>query len=223
MSNYQTAHTYLNTDGLTPRSARFQEVQLDPNARHDQLDFHPEPQSVPLLPPRDDDKGKQSSATRTRYPFLIQILRRIPLALGIVVSILLFILVVISSSKPQALLEVVLQDEAPLLSSETISTPFRIDYSDYETFPLKPSEYVSECWKVLQAHPKHYGYWTAPPMGILDIEHTNDTSATRHRCTSTMTYQLDDSVGLTAHLAFIAQLAAMANEVRDFLTFTQPA
>ncbi len=220
-SKHARSFSYVNADGLTPRSARsFQDVSLN-EPRNDEIDFHPHPQSLPLLPANDGDKPKPFSVLRAPSLAFAEILKRVPLVLGILVALLLFILVVIAYEQPRALLEAAGQTApASLVGGDQQSLgelSQHINYSDYTTFPLQPIQYASECWKVIKAHSKHYGYWTTPPMGILDVPHADDSNTTHPRCASTITYQLDGYVGLTAHLAFIAQLAAMATEVSGSL------
>jgi len=50
-------------------------------------------------------------------------------------------------------------------------------------------------------------------MGALDVKHHTDKSI----CSSTITYMLDGTVGLSADLALLSQAAALAREVRGII------
>jgi hypothetical protein len=76
---------------------------------------------------------------------------------------------------------------------------------------LHPTEYLKQCAKMYAGFMHHGDYWD--DMG-LNMHHTvaNEPSLI---CSSTITYMLDGTVGLTADLALMAQAAALAREVNQ--------
>lgn len=84
-----------------------------------------------------------------------------------------------------------------------------ISYENYTSFPLNGQEYLEECHKLNSGYMAHGDFWDASPMGAYDVPHLDDKSI----CSSTITYMLDGTVGLTADLALMAQVAALAAEV----------
>lgn len=85
-------------------------------------------------------------------------------------------------------------------------------YPNYTQFPLTGKQYRDECAKQMGQFMSHGNYWDPPhhEHGMLDAEHSNDARI----CRSSITYSLDGQVGLAADLALMAQVAALAREVR---------
>jgi len=137
-----------------------------------------------------------------------------PLAIGTVVALLLFGLWVLSIKQPEVLQQVIgtsnSTDDASTGSS--LASIHGIDYSNYTTFPLTSMQYEEQCWKVQSKMKGHGRFWDVMPGMDLDVPHANAEDG--KVCSSTITYLLDGSTGLVFHLAIIAQLAAMAREVR---------
>jgi hypothetical protein len=139
---------------------------------------------------------------------------RAPLAIGTVVALLLFGLWVLSVKRPEVLQQVLgtsnSTDDAS--TGSKLASIHGIDYSNYTTFPLTSAQYEEQCWKVQSKMKGHGKFWDIMPGMDLDVPH-EDTKGGKV-CSSTVTYLLDGSTGLVFHLAIIAQLAAMAREVR---------
>jgi len=162
-----------------------------------------------------DDGRKQ---TRQPAELLSLAVSRIPLAIGIIVSGILLILIVLSFTRPEALHRYVGAKAPPSVPS-TSKTPqtesakmdvHLLSYENYTTFPLHPNEYLVECAKMHQGYMAHGDYWDINPMGAVDVHHAEHDNSV---CSSTITYMLDGTVGLTADLALMAQAAALAHEV----------
>ena len=134
-----------------------------------------------------------------------------PLAIGTVVALLLFALWVLSLKRPEVLQQVIGTSNSTSDGSKLASI-HGIDYSNYTTFPLTSVQYEEQCWKVQSRMKGHGKFWDIMPGMDLDVPH-EDTKGGKV-CSSTVTYLLDGSTGLVFHLAIIAQLAAMAREVR---------
>lgn len=99
-----------------------------------------------------------------------------------------------------------------------------LSYENYTKFPLLPSQYRAECAKLHQGYMSHGDYWDVPVNGILDVVHHDDMrdyhlpeGERTAVCKNTITYMLDGKVGLLADLALMAQVAALAREVRFLL------
>jgi len=159
---------------------------------------------------------------------------RLPLALGIFTAGVLLLLIVLSYTRPEALHKYV-GAKAPILTvstsyikagpSTSTSSPLGqehgladvhlLSYENYTTFPLHPPQYLAECTKINTGYMAHGDYWDINLMGATDVAH-HEKSTTRGNsmiCSSTITYMLDGTVGLTADLALMAQAAALAREV----------
>ena len=146
-------------------------------------------------------------ALETARQWAVNAFERAPLAIGTVVALLLFGLWVLSIKQPE-----VLQQVIGTSNSTNLASIHGIDYSNYTTFPLSSLQYEVQCWKVQSKMHGHGKFWDAMPGMDLDVPHTNAEGG--NVCSSTITYLLDGSTGLVFHLAIIAQLAAMAREVR---------
>lgn len=158
------------------------------------------------------------------------IANKLPLAFGIFMAGVLLILVVISYYHPEALhryIGVKPPVTASTTSGKTVSasasrpapTPVLIQppagvhvisYENYTSFPLSGHEYMEECKKLYSGFMAHTDFWDTSPMSAYDVPHLDDKSI----CSSTITYMLDGTVGLTADLALMAQVATLAAEVR---------
>lgn len=156
---------------------------------------------------------------------------RLPLVAGILTAGILLLLTVLSFTQREALHKYV-GAKAPDLPVSTSgiklgpsaspSSPLEqehgvhlLSYENYTTFPLHPFQYLTECTKLNRGYMSHGDYWDISPKGAIDTAH-HDLSATggsSRICSSSITYMLDGTVGLTADLALIAQAAALAREV----------
>jgi hypothetical protein len=167
-----------------------------------------------------------------------RILHYLPLALGSCVASALLVASVISWAEPNyftaklglsqpATLQEAPSDPSSLHHHQVNSSEF-ISYENYTRFPLLPMEYrhvsldnvldtLTTYFSYQECHKyegdfmmSHSGYWE--PMrhtGPSDVPHTTSDKI----CTSTITYQLDGFVGLSADIALLAQVAALAREV----------
>ena len=161
---------------------------------------------------------------------LSTIISRLPLALGILTAGILLFLTVISFTRREALHKYV-GAKAPNLTvstssikpgpSTSLSSPEHglvdvhlLSYENYTTFPLHPPQYLAECSKLNTGYMAHGDYWDISFMGPTDTaHHEQSTGENSMICSSTITYMLDGTVGLTADLALMAQAAALAREV----------
>ncbi len=169
------------------------------------------------------------------------ILYNTPLIVGTVLAGLILVLIIFSYKQPQAI-EALIGEDAKLNAQTTedqhvaspapVPTPSYVDtypkpghlisYENYTAFPLTGAQYRHECNKMMGGKFMHHsGYWIAPQHGIMDTKHHDDVTdyhlpeGGRTRvCSKTITYQLDGHVGLAADLALMAQVAALAREVR---------
>lgn len=150
---------------------------------------------------------------------------RLPLVAGILAAGILLLLTVLSFTRREALHKYVGAKPPSLPVSTSSASPSSppeqehgvhlISYENYTTFPLHPLQYLSECTKLNAGYMAHGDYWDISLMGAMDTAH-HEPSATGGNskiCSSTITYMLDGTVGLTADLALIAQAAALAREV----------
>jgi hypothetical protein len=185
--------------------------------------------------------GASSKEGRRRKTFLhptqifTVIANQLPLAFGTFMAGVLLILVVISYYRPEALHRYIgvrppvtanattgaaastknLSDSASTPKPVLIQPPAGvqlISYENYTSFPLRGQEYLEECHKLHSGYMAHADYWDVSPMTAYDVPHLDDKSI----CSSTITYMLDGTVGLTADLALMAQVAALAAEVCAF-------
>ena len=224
---------YQHLAPRTPRSTRnttftAKQDQLATVQDADEIDYL---QTSPLLQsarspgfPPDARDGLPSinahSKARRRLQFgaleavrrwIVNAFEKAPLAIGTVVALLLFALWVLSLKRPEVLQQVIGTSNSTSDGSKLASI-HGIDYSNYTTFPLTSVQYEEQCWKVQSRMKGHGKFWDIMPGMDLDVPH-EDTKGGKV-CSSTVTYLLDGSTGLVFHLAIIAQLAAMAREVR---------
>ena len=180
----------------------------------------------------------QQPPTRTKFwildrsaVILSTAISRLPLVAGIITAGILLLLTVLSFTRREALHKYV-GAKAPNISSTSgskagptaspPSSPLQqehgihlLSYENYTTFPLYPLQYLAECKKLNLGYMRHGDYWSIGLMGAIDTTH-HDPSATGGKarvCSSSITYMLDGTVGLTADLALIVQAAALAREV----------
>ena len=223
---------YQNLLPRTPRSTRntsfaAKQSQLSTVQDADDVDSL---QTSPLLQsarsssfPHDAHDGlNEHSKVRQRSRFgalevvgrwMLNAFESAPLAIGTVVALLLFGLWVLSIKRPEVLQQVLGTNSTNNANpGSNLASTYGIDYSNYTTFPLTSAEYEEQCWKVQSKMKGHGNFWDIMPGMDLDVPHTDTTD--EKVCSSTITYLLDGSTGLVLHLAIIAQLAAMAREVR---------
>jgi len=143
-----------------------------------------------------------------------------PLVVGSIVGAFLLFLIFMSYNRPEKLhkyLGILHPTNAttPISSHHNTSTALDphlvISYENYTQFPLRPSEFLTECWKLNKGYMSHGKYWEPHKMGVMDVIHPDDGDNDAV-CTSTITYMLGGEVGLLADLALLAQAAALARE-----------
>lgn len=179
-----------------------------------------------------DQSSDRTRKSRGKKSALSTVLSRLPLITGALFAGFLLVLVFLSFKDPDALpryLGMSITNETlpipsvPAESNHTKPPPLHniLSYENYTNFPLLPSEYRNECYKLHSGYVSHGGYWEPHEMGVLDVAH-NDDQWQNHQltdgqpagvCSSTITYMLDGTVGLLADLALMAQAAALAREV----------
>ena len=197
-------------------------------------------QSAPLLASsssaRFSRRNTQQPPTNTKFNgqnildrsavILSTAISRLPLVVGIFAAGILLLLTVLSFTRREALHKYV-GAKAPTSDSKAGPTtspshPLQqengvhlLSYENYTTFPLYPFQYLAECKKLNTGYTQHGDYWDIGHTGVIDTAH-HDPSATGGNsrvCSSSITYMLDGTVGLTADLALMAQAAALAREV----------
>lgn len=231
-----STNDYQNLVPRTPRSTRntsftAKQSQLATVQDADEIDYL---QTSPLLQsarspsfPPDAANGLQSmnehskahrrlrfGALEAVWRWTVNAFERAPLAIGTIVALLLFGLWVLSVKRPEVLQQVLGTSNSTNDAStgSQLSSIHGIDYSNYTTFPLTSAQYAEQCWEVQSRMKGHGKFWDIMPGMDLDVPHEDTQGG--EVCSSTVTYLLDGSTGLVFHLAIIAQLAAMAREVR---------
>ena len=229
----RTPHNVNNGSRTSRAEQGFAKLQLS-EANDDEYDEQNTLQSAPLLASSStarfsirSSRGRASPATKNATQRNIMMLHptqilsvavsRLPLAFGIFMGGVLLILIVLSFTRPEALHRYV-GAKAPSTTPTTSPSPPEskanfLSYENYTTFPLHTQEYLLECAKQHQGYMAHGDYWDISPMGALDVKHVTDKSI----CSSTITYMLDGTVGLSADLALLSQAAALAHEVSDII------
>ena len=176
-------------------------------------------QSVPLLatdnsfPPTGwRSRGDEyNGARKFKGLTLALVLSRLPMVVGGLVAAFLLIMVYVA-----------FQDPDPLQDYTGNNATGVILYTNYTTFPLQGVEYRAECEKLFGGFMPMGDYWDPPMSGVLDTPHPLDYLVAGFEgplgkiCDSTITYQLDGTVGLLADLALMAQAAALARDVSSF-------
>jgi len=238
----RTPHNVNNGSRTSRTEQGFAKLQLS-DANDDEYDEQNTLQSAPLLASSStarfsihSSRGRPDFTTKNAVQSMLhptQILSiavsRLPLAFGIFMGGVLLILIVLSITRPEALHKYI-GAKAPQSSTSTASQPHPspgqpesnpnvLSYENYTTFPLHTQEYLVECAKQHQGYMVHGDYWDISPMGALDVKHIADKSI----CSSTITYMLDGTVGLSADLALMSQTAALAREVRGISSSPLPA
>lgn len=190
---------------------------------------------------QDTGRGRRRSKSRLDFGKLVS---RLPLLLGVFVALVLFVLLVLSLRRPDVLMDaighkegmfdenndveqVAPESEQPLTppSNHGMEHSTIISYANYSRFPLTPMEFLTECYNWFAGMKGTMPpYWFVPPGGAMDVVHKEDDLSTadshlpemetKRTCSSTITYMLDGYVGLAADLALMAQVAALAREVR---------
>ena len=145
------------------------------------------------------------------------------LLFGGCITLILFVLTLISFEKPDILLRILgngNDTEHPegldLQSPPAVSTPRPYDpnvisYENYTQFPLLPNQYAAECHKLMGGFMHHGKYWEESPMDTYHPEYKTGNGG--DVCSGTITYQLGGQVGLLADLGLMAQVAGLAREV----------
>jgi len=241
----RTPHNVNNGSRTSRAEQGFAKLQLS-EADDDVYDEQNTLQSAPLLASSStarfsirSSRGRPNPPTKNAVQKSVMVLHptqilsvavsRLPLAFGIFMGGVLLILIVLSFTRPDALHKYIGAKAPSALSApSTLSAPSALgttspsppeskanllSYENYTTFPLHTQEYVLQCTKQHQGYMAHGDYWDISPMGALDVKHDADVSI----CSSTITYMLDGTVGLSADLAIISQAAALAREVRGII------
>jgi hypothetical protein len=176
-------------------------------------------QSVPLLatdnsfPPtgwraRGDDFN-QTSIRKFQGLTLSLVLSRLPIVVGGLVAAFLLVMIYAAIEDPDSPQDYVVNN----------ATDSLIQYTNYTTFPLQGVQYRAECEKLFSGFMQMGDYWDPPMSGVLDVPHLVEDlyigaeGPFGNTCSTTITYQLDGTVGLSADLALMAQVAALAREV----------
>lgn len=234
----RTPHSGSRTSRAEQGFAKLQIVEEANDAEGDGGDTL---QFAPLLASsssaRFSRRNTQQPPTRTKSKIidrstviLSAAISRLPLVAGIFTAGILLLLTVLSFTRREALHKYV-GAKAPNITSTSgskagpstsLPRPLQqehgahlLSYENYTAFPLFPLEYLSECKKLNTGYIRHGDYWDISFMGVIDTAH-HDPSATGGKtrvCSSSITYMLDGTVGLTADLALMAQAAALAREV----------
>ena len=240
---------YSHYQILTPRtphslSGQAEEALGDAELEPYDDDGHYQQQSEPLLassasasfPPSGlrirDDQDQASAKSNRFYPYFMSFAKNIPLGVGILLSFILFVMILVSLKKPEALLQAIGEgnitiDANPGHPQEEIAPPIFynssdpniISYENYTDFPLRPIDYLNECNKLTNGFMAPTIYWSdlhkdVPHRPAID-EHGLPEGYRTEVCKSTITYMLNGHVGLLADLALMAQVAALAREVRS--------
>ena len=240
---------YSDYQILTPRTSHsrsgqaeeaLEDVELEPY----DVDEHKAYQSEPLLasstsasfPPtglrnRGDDQEQALAESNPFYPSFMSCAKNIPLGLGILLAFVLFIMILISLKKPEALLRAI--GEGNMTIDENSGSPQEeitdsifynssdsniISYENYTNFPLHPISYLYECNKLTHGFMAPTEYWSdhhkdVPHRAVIDKH--GPEGYRNEVCKSTITYMLGGHVGLLADLALMGQVAALAREVKS--------
>lgn len=235
----RTPHSGSRTSRAEQGFAKLQIVEEANDAEDDGGDTY---QSAPLLASsssaRFSRRNTQQPPASTKFNgrkildrsavILSTTISRIPLVAGILTAGILLLLTVLSFTRREALHKYV-GAKAPNITSGSKAKPTTspsshlpqehgvhlLSYENYTTFPLYPFQYLAECKKLNTGYMRHGDYWDISLTGVIDTAH-HDPSATGGKarvCSSSITYMLDGTVGLTADLALMAQAAALAREV----------
>ncbi|KAF9066325.1 hypothetical protein BDP27DRAFT_1024748 [Rhodocollybia butyracea] len=211
--NSPTSATVSAYEPRTPRSrAGFNLDEEAENSRddHDEEDDDENQSSAaPLLPGSEDyslDQARKKFETWLGLDRLNPaiIAQRLPVVAGCIIAALFFFLAIVAYGSPGAL---EFYMGVPANSTKVDSSLF-ISYANYSSFPLQPTEYVSECYKFTSGIMKPMRYWGEEDMPFMDVVHEEKEGV----CSSTITYSLDGRIGLASDLALMAQIAALARD-----------
>ncbi|KAJ3718543.1 hypothetical protein C8R42DRAFT_585906 [Lentinula raphanica] len=223
-----SAYEHQSLTPRTPRSRAFSEYGVgEDEARRDGEDL-----AAPLLHEDADDDSDALLKRQIRsilgfdkiHPNVI--FERLPVVIGCLVAGALLFFASVAFRSPGTLEYYIgatvptkanstTEDSADAytsFSSSNSSIPddpsLLISYANYTSFPLLPTEYVSECYKIYPGRMKPTKYWGEDGVRSKDVAH----HAPQGTCSSTITYMLDGRVGLASDLALMAQVAALARE-----------
>lgn len=136
---------------------------------------------------------------------------RLPFVAGCMIAGLFFFLALIAYQSPGTL-EYYIGVNSLVNSSTSLDPSLFISYANYSSFPLLSTQYVDECYKMNPGgRMKLMRYWGEDGMHVMDVPHNDRRPGV---CSSTITYMLDGRVGLGSDLTLMAQVAALAREVR---------
>ncbi|KAI0050607.1 hypothetical protein FA95DRAFT_1536124 [Auriscalpium vulgare] len=250
LQNLSSAHAYADDSRLTPRTPHsragraeeaFTDVELEQFGDDEHRDYTvSQQQQEPLLASSasnsfpitgyrargDDDALARPDSLPTRIAKWL--VARAGLALGSLLAVALFLLIIVSYKRPEVLLKAIGDLNATSASSPMPSQPIQgvslasqdiISYENYTKFPLDPMEYRAECHKLTGDRMKPMPYWSDHMH--QDVIHHDTVNPGKYSppegertqiCSKTITYMLDGHVGLLADLAIMAQVAALARE-----------
>ncbi|KIK71440.1 hypothetical protein GYMLUDRAFT_33607 [Collybiopsis luxurians FD-317 M1] len=231
-----SAYDYQSLTPRTPhsRSGAYEDIPLaDRDHREDEEeeeDTQNQSVSSPLLPSASPSSARRTEDDKTNFDWTMgwnrltgeMIIQRLPVVVGCFVAGLFFFLILVAYRSPGTLeyyvgvttpntTDASANSSFPLSSNpETqIDPSLLISYENYTTFPLRPTEYVSECYTLNPGRMKHTSYWGEAGVPVKDVPHPPPKEGT---CSSTITYMLDGRIGLASDLALMAQVAALARE-----------
>lgn len=172
------------------------------------------------------------------FPSFSSLVKNIPLGLGIILSFILFVMILISFKRPEVLLNAI--GDANITASDKLSpsasqqedlvaptsTPPHgnasdlniISYENYTNFPLRPIVYRAECNKLMGGMMMPMAYWEDKHKDVPHREpiqeHGLPEGYRNAYCNSTITYMMGGHAGLLADLGLMAQVAALARQVK---------
>ena len=176
---------------------------------------------------RGDDDLKTRRTNRDLRRVVRWLIANWGLIFGSALALLLFLALVLSYKRPDALLSAVgvtgtSPSPTPATKQDDTLTPHLehiISYENYTRFPLDPLEYKAECHKIMGDIMGAMEYWS----GEEDVVHHDKVDPGPYPapeglptqiCSKTITYMLDGHVGLLADLALMAQAAGLARKVK---------
>jgi hypothetical protein len=172
---------------------------------------------------RGDDYVESSARKEKRRLITADtIISRLPLALYSCVAAILLVLVFFSLREPAVLKKYVGIAVEPSVHAKII-----LSYENYTSFPLEPLQFRAECIKLNPLLLPSHSYWNAEVTPV-DVVHPDEQPeytlplGEAPICNRTMTYQLDGWAGLLTDMALLAQVAALAREVRSLSLFIFP-
>jgi hypothetical protein len=168
-------------------------------------------QTAPLLHSSHsgDFRPAVKSAKKEYHREPLSRISRLLLTGGILLAAFLLLLIVISWTRPDSLHRYLGIDLSTLGGFQ----PQLATWNEPGNVPKRPLEYFEECNKMMSNFMSHGKYW-GEMKGAEGHGQAHEVKQEEGVCSGSMTYMLDGRVGLAADLAIMAQVAAMAREVR---------